>query len=105
MAQHDDHAAIKNGAPLSKKIVRKPSTRYGCEVHHRRVHGVNWSSLVRTEAQTAFGHRGRHEKHEDRAHAVITETFPHLGEKESGQTTRLTQKPLVAGARHDAHGL
>ena len=44
------------------------------------------------EAQAAGGERRRHEEDQQRAHAVVAEALPHLGEEERGQAARVAEE-------------
>ena len=46
------------------------------------------------------GERRRHEQDEQRAHPVVAEALPHLGEEQRGEPAGVAEKPVsVAGSR------
>src|SRR4051794_28774222 len=50
----------------------------------------------RTKPQPPRRNGGCHEEDQERAHAVIAEALPHLGEEKRGESARVTEEPGVA---------
>src|SRR3569623_1073764 len=51
--------------------------------------------MRRVHAETARDHGGGHEQDQQRAHAVIAETFPELREEQRAQTARVAEESVV----------
>ncbi len=98
----DDDAAVEHRAPLADQPVGHPAAGQAGHVDHRRVEPVHSAGHAGVEAEAARGDRRRHEEDEQRAHAVIAETLPHLGEEERRQPARVSEERAIVGTR--GHG-
>ncbi len=101
VSARDDDAAVEHGAPLADQPVRHPPARQAGHVDHRRVEPVHRAGDAGLEAQATGRDRRRHEEDEQRAHAVIAEALPHLGEEERRQPARVAEERAVVGVRGD----
>ena len=87
--------ADQDGTARSDQPVRNPAAAQTHQVHHRRIESVDRAGFGIREPETAFGHAGSEIKDQDRAHAVVAEALPHLGEEQGGQAARVAEKALV----------
>ena len=99
MPAGDEDAAIEHGAPLADQPVGDPPAGQRGHVHHRGVETVDGARACRVESEAAGGKRRRHEQNEQRAHAVIAEALPHLGEEERRESARMAEEGAVVGRR------
>ena len=95
MTGRDDHAADEHGPALPDQAVGDPPPWQSQHVDGERVQPVDRSRRGDRHAEAAVGHLHLldHEEHEQRAHAVVAEALPHLGEKQRRQAARMS-KPL-----------
>ena len=103
VAARDDDAAVQDGAALTDQAVGDPAARQAGHVDHRRVEPVHRAGDARFPPEAAGCDRRRHEEDQQRAHAVIAEALPHLGQKERGQPARMTKPLFVGGGSHFRH--
>src|SRR5688572_29161207 len=99
MAEHDQDAAVEHAAVLADHAVGDDSTNNGCAPRRTRIRSVERGPLGVGEAEPAVGGRGDHVEQEERTHTVVAEAFPHLGEEERGQPTRMPEEARIQGRR------
>jgi len=99
MAAGDDDAAGENRTPLPDQAIGDPAARQARHVDHRRVEAVHGARDRRLEPEPARGDRRGHEQDQQRAHAVVTEPLPHLGEEQHRKAARMAEECTVVGAR------
>jgi len=92
VAGGNHQSAVEHGFPLAHHAVGNPSPWQGDEVTHPRIHAVDRARLDNVEAQAASFQRCRHEENQQGAHAVVAEALPVLGEEESCEPARVTEK-------------
>ena len=94
----DQDAAVEHGAPLADQAIGDPAARQAHHVHHRGVEPVDRAGrAVSKPSPPARPARG-HEQDEQRAHAVVAEALPHLGEEQRGEAARMAEeRAIVAG--------
>ncbi len=94
-----DATAVEHRAPLAQDAVGDPSAGQPDQVDHRSIKPINRAGLSHIEAKPAFLDASDHEQDQQRAHAVIAEALPHLGEKKGGESARVAEKTMVVAAR------
>src|SRR4051794_2710669 len=94
----NDETAEKNCETRAGEVVGDESAGHSSEVNGHRVGAVERCRVLHAESESALSDGRSHVKDQDRTHAVVTETFPQLGEKERAQTARVSQQ---AGAFSD----
>ena len=102
MAGGDDDAAEQRApvCPSSRSATSRPGSRRPrrCRCRCRR------SSRARVgEAEPAGRHRRDHVEDEERAHAVIAEALPHLGEEQRGEAARMAEETLISRSGRIRH--
>ncbi len=100
----DDDAAVEDGPPLADEPVGDPAAGQRRHVDHRRVETVDRAGRGGVEPEPAVGERRDHEEDEQRAHPVVTEALPHLGEEERREPTRVAEEGAIVGSR-SVHGV
>ena len=101
VSEGDDDPAVKYGAALADQPIGDPASRQRRHVDHRRVQAVHRAGDGGLEAEPAGRDRRRHEEDQQRAHAVVAEALPHLGEEERREPARMTEEGGIVGARVD----
>ena len=101
----DQDPAPQHRAPLADEAVGDPSARQARQVHHRGVEAVHRAGRRGVEAETTGGGRRHHEEDQQRAHAVVAEALPHLGEEERGQAARVSEESAILRARQMGGGV
>ena len=96
VAEHDDDAADEDGLALAEEAVGDPAAGQAHQVDRGAVEGVEDAGGRLALAEAALGRRGRDEDHQERAHAVVAEALPHLGEEEGLQPFRVAEERLFA---------
>ena len=104
MTNRDDDAPVEHRAPLTDETVRDPASRQAGHVDHRRVEAVDRAGDPGVETETARRDRRRHEQDEQRPHAVVAESFPHLGEEQRGEPAGMAEEcAVVRSGRRDGN--
>ena len=100
MAEGDDGAAGENGAVGAEIAVGNEAARDRQHVYGHRVVAVDARGVERGKAQSAGRHRRDDEQREQRAHAVIGEALPQLGEEQRREPARMAAEcRAVCGAQ------
>ncbi len=102
---------IEYGAALPDEAVGDPAAAQAHQVDHRGVEPVDGAGFGIGEAETAVRDGGGHVEDQQRAHAVVAEALPHLGQEEGGETAGMAEEgavPMRAGGVgrrhwHSAH--
>ena len=89
MSGHNNQTAVPHRLLLAQQAVCDPPARQSHQVDAGRVQTINCSRHFVVKAKTTALHRVDHEQHQQRTHAVVTETLPHFGKKQGGQTARV----------------
>ena len=76
MTEGQQNCTVCHGLSLPKIAVRKITAKHGRDIHQRRV-GTIYDAGILIRKQPVFGQI----KNQQRAHAVIGETLPHLGKE------------------------
>src|SRR6185437_8462682 len=87
VAQRDDDAAYEHALVLAQPSVGDDPAHNGRRPHARRVRPVQRTGPLIGEAEHVH-----HVQDEKRAHPVVAEPLPHLGEEERGQTARMPEE-------------
>ena len=109
VAGGDQDPADEHGPLRSDQPVGDPAAGQRHHVHHRGVQAVDGARRDRVEAQPARRGRGGHEQDEQRAHPVVAEALPHLGEEQRREAARMAEERAIAlgrevATRSGAHG-
>ena len=90
MAEAQQRRAKNHRAPRAEVTIRDQPTEHWREVHERAVSGDN-ARRRRITKQKVFSEI----KDQQRAHAVVTEPFPHLREEQHEQAAGVTDERRV----------
>jgi hypothetical protein len=99
MPSGDEHPAVEHGAPRTDEAIGDPAAGQRGHVHHRGVEPVDGACRRGVESQSAGGRCGGHEQDEQRAHAVVTEALPHLGEEQRRQPAWMAEECSIPWSR------
>ena len=87
--ERDDGAADEHRAVGAEEAIGQEAAGNRQHVYGHRVVAVDARCFRGAEAQATFRWRGDDEQHQQRAHAVVGEALPHLGEEERRKSQRL----------------
>jgi hypothetical protein len=85
-------AAIRMQA---EQTIGDPAAGHREQIHAGGVDAVDRGRGLVVEPEAAGLDAGDHRQHQDRAHAVVAEALPHLGEEERGEAARMSGPGLV----------
>ena len=92
VSQRDQRAAPEDGGLRAQQPVRDPATGHGRNVDRRSVKTVDGRGGAVVNPESAVRHLVHQEQQQQRAHAVVAEALPHLGEEEGGKTGGMTEE-------------
>jgi hypothetical protein len=91
----DDDGADKHRSLCAQDAVSKPASRQRQIPNRGNIRSVDQAGVLLIDPKPALRERLGHVEQEDRAHAVVREAFPHLGEKERRETSRMSEETAV----------
>ena len=89
VAGRDQQPAVPDRALLADQPVGDPAAGQRGQIDAGRIEPVDRIGIVAVEPQAAGLRRRDHRQHQDRAHAVVAEALPHLGEEQRAQRDRM----------------
>ena len=101
-AEGDEDAAVQHGFLGADQPVGDPAAGQRDDVHRCGVEAVDRGRRLVVQAEAAARDGVDQEQHQQGAHAVEAEAFPHLGEEQRGEAARVAEKGLT---RRIVHGL
>ena len=98
VSQRDQHSAPEHGGLRAQQPVGDPATGHRGNVDRRSVKAVDGRGRAVINAEAAMRHLVDQEQQQQRAHAVVAEALPQLGEEEGGKTGGMTEEIARAAA-------
>src|ERR1043166_9480508 len=89
MTSGDNYATVANGALGTEDSISQPAAGQRSVICSGGIQSVDGSSDFVGKTEPALLDGVHHEQHEQGSHAVIAETFPHLGEEKGVEPTRV----------------
>src|SRR5215475_14475323 len=90
MAEGNDASAQEHAVVLPQPAIRDQTPKDCAGVDATRVVAIDRCGMSIRKTKPPVNRRGSHIEDEERAHTVITEAFPHLGEKQRRDAARMS---------------
>ena len=101
LPDRDQDAAAEHRALRAEQAIGDPAAEEAEQVGAAEVQPVDGAGGLVIEAEAALRDGRHHEQDQHRAHAVVGEALPHLGEEAGGESQRLAEEGATRQRVHD----
>jgi hypothetical protein len=92
MAQCHQECSQQHRPPVAYELIGQKTTKDRCQIYQSGVDAIKLQRILALPSPTAFRKATDQEKHQQRPHTIVAETFPHFGEEEDEQPGRVSHQ-------------